>query len=112
MLRAVWSGIVRLRQDVCLGHNNLMPAFAGIALGLEMGAIRRRTGHQFRHRVRSDADQDVALALILAFRAGRRALPSDAGAILADLWRLSTIDVQGRASCSPATTCARAVRAG
>lgn len=45
----------------------------------------------------SDADQDVALALILAFRAWRdERYRTDAGAILADLWKLGTIEVQGR----------------
>lgn len=45
----------------------------------------------------SDADQDVALALILAFRVWKdERYRSDAGAILADLWKLGTIEVQGR----------------
>jgi endo-1,4-beta-D-glucanase Y len=45
----------------------------------------------------SDADQDVALALILAFRTWKdERYLRDAAAILADLWRLATIDAQGR----------------
>lgn len=45
----------------------------------------------------SDADQDVALALILAFRTWKHErYRTDAGAILADLWKLGTIEVQGR----------------
>lgn len=45
----------------------------------------------------SDADQDVALALILAFHTWRdERYRRDATAILADLWRLGTIKVEGR----------------
>lgn len=45
----------------------------------------------------SDADQDVALALILAFRTWKdERYRQDAGAILADLWRLGTVDAQGK----------------
>ena len=45
----------------------------------------------------SDADQDVALALILAFQTWKDdRYRRDAAAILADLWTLGTIDVQGR----------------
>lgn len=45
----------------------------------------------------SDADQDVALALILAFEAWRDDRHrQDARAILADLWRLGTLEVHGR----------------
>ena len=45
----------------------------------------------------SDADQDVALALILAFRTWKdERYLRDASAILADLWRLATVDAQGR----------------
>ncbi len=45
----------------------------------------------------SDADQDVALALILAFRTWKdERYLRDAAAILADLWRLATVNAQGR----------------
>jgi len=45
----------------------------------------------------SDADQDVALALILAFQTWKdERYRADAKAILADLWRLSTVAVRGR----------------
>ena len=45
----------------------------------------------------SDADQDVALALILASRTWKdERYGHEARAILADLWRLATIDVRGR----------------
>jgi endoglucanase len=45
----------------------------------------------------SDADQDVALALILAFHTWKdERYRRDAAAILADLWRLATVDAQGR----------------
>lgn len=45
----------------------------------------------------SDADQDVALALILASQAWKaERYRQDAATILTDLWRLATIDVQGR----------------
>lgn len=45
----------------------------------------------------SDADQDVALALILAFRTWKdERYRRDAAAILADLWRLATVDARGR----------------
>ena len=45
----------------------------------------------------SDADQDAALALLLAFQAWKdERYRRDAMAILADLWRLGTITVEGR----------------
>jgi len=45
----------------------------------------------------SDADQDVALALILAFRTWKDdRYRQDALAIVADLWRLATVEAQGR----------------
>jgi endoglucanase len=45
----------------------------------------------------SDADQDVALALILAFRTWKdERYRQDAGATLADLWKLATIEVRDR----------------
>jgi len=45
----------------------------------------------------SDADQDVAVALILAFQTWRNdRYREDAKAIMADLWRLSTLEVHGR----------------
>ena len=44
----------------------------------------------------SDADQDVALALLLAHRIwGEERYLADARATLADLWRLGTVDVRG-----------------
>jgi endoglucanase len=45
----------------------------------------------------SDADQDVALALIMAFQAWKdERYRRDATTILTDLWRLATVDVKGR----------------
>jgi endoglucanase len=44
----------------------------------------------------SDADQDVALSLILAFQIWKdERYRRDAAALLADLWRLATVDAQG-----------------
>lgn len=99
MLRAVWMrDRAVFDKTYTWGRNNLN---AGVRKD-RLWAWKWGTSSDGQWRVldtafASDADQDVALALILAFQTWRdERYRQDARAILADLWRLGTLDVRGR----------------